>query len=535
MPGPDLSRAPTRRRRTAVLAAALTAAATLAGCSGGSSGSTAPANPSDTLNILAGSELSDMVPILTAARAATGVQVNLTYSGSLSGADQIATSTAGLDAAWFSSDKYVALAGASTKILDRHSIMLSPVIVGVKQSSATRLGWTGQNVGWAQIATAAASGQFTYAMTNPTASNSGFSALVGVADALTGNQALSATNIDVPGLQGFFSGQSVSAGSSGFLSQAYESGQDKLDGIVNYESVLVGLNKSGQLHEPLTLVYPTAGIVTADYPVMLLDAAKRTAYNKLVAYLTSPAVQAQIQTQTFRRAAVPGVPPSPDLYAGLLVEASFPANLAVTQQLLDDFQSQIRRPAHTIYVLDTSGSMDGDRLQRLQKALTGLAGLDTSFSGHFTQFQPREQVTMIDFSDSVKNQQTFTIDSTDPNSASLVAVRDYVDNLSAGGGTAIYSALSAAVTDADQIQASQPDAYVSIVLMTDGENNEGISANQLLSQISKDPVQTRIYTVLFGEGSPQQLTQIANATNAKVFDARNADLSTVFKEIRGYQ
>ena len=41
--------------------------------------------------------------------------------------------------------------------------------------------------------------------------------------------------------------------------------------MINYESVLLSLNASGKLHEPLDLIYPSEGIVTADYPLLLLN------------------------------------------------------------------------------------------------------------------------------------------------------------------------------------------------------------------------------------------------------------------------
>jgi Ca-activated chloride channel family protein len=108
------------------IAAVLTAALVAAACT--SSTSSVPGTFKDgpnTLNILAGSELKDMVPILDEARKATGVKVNLTYVGSLDGAEQIAAGTKS-DAAWFGSDKYLGLAGASTKILAREKIASAP-------------------------------------------------------------------------------------------------------------------------------------------------------------------------------------------------------------------------------------------------------------------------------------------------------------------------------------------------------------------------------------------------------------------------
>jgi len=43
------------------------------------------------------------------------------------------------------------------------------------------------------------------------------------------------------------------------------------------------------------------------------------------------------------------------------------------------------------------------------------------------------------------------------------------------------------------------------------------------------------FPIIFGEASPQQLTDIANLTGGQVFDSRNVSLSSVFKVIRGYQ
>jgi len=513
--------------------ALLLALVVLAAACASKTGSSNPNSPT-TLQVLAGSELSDMAPILASAQKATGVTVVPTYTGSLDGAERISSGSAG-DAAWFASDKYVALAGASSKLLEHQPTMLSPVVVGVKHSVATRLGWTGgKRVGWKDIAAAAAAGKFRYAMTNPTASNSGFSALVGVSTALSGGQALSAATVDAAGLKGFFSGQTLTSGSSGFLAQAYVQSQAKLDGIVNYESVLFGLNDGGRLTEKLDLIYPNEGITTADYPLMLLNGSKRDAYDKLVAYLRQPDVQRRIERVTSRRPAVPGVPLLSRFGSALLVEAPFPANLSIVQQLLDDYQSELRKPAHTFYVLDTSGSMEGDRIDRLKSALSGLAGGDKSFTGHFARFQPRERVTLLTFDGGVEENQTFDVDSSDPNSPGLSGLRSFVDGMGTGGGTAIYSAVNEAYQLALQTRQDESNYYTSIVLMTDGENNEGISARRFLDTVNASEG-IRVYTVLFGEASPKELQQIADATGGKVFDARSADLSSVFKDIRGYQ
>jgi Ca-activated chloride channel family protein len=290
--------------------------------------------------------------------------------------------------------------------------MLSPVVLGVKRSVATRLGWAANpEVTWKDIAAKARAGQLRYGMTNPAASNSGFSALLGVAAALAGTgDALRASDIDERGLTDLFTGQTLTAGSSGWLADAFVTGQGKLDGLINYESVLLGLNASGKLDEPLELIYPRDGISTADYPLLLLDPAKRDAYDKLVAYLRGPEVQRQLMTATARRPAIPEVALDGRLPRRVLVELPFPASLEVVDDLLLAYLNRLRRPAHTIYVLDVSGSMQGDRIAALQRTLVNLAGADTTLTGRFAGFRARERITVITFAGQVVDERDFTVE-----------------------------------------------------------------------------------------------------------------------------
>jgi len=90
----------------------------------------------------------------------------------------------------------------------------------VHQRVSRKLGWDREAPTWRDIAKAAETRKFTYGMTDPSASNSGFSALVGVASALSGGgAALDAKRaIEVPDdLRRFFAAQTMTAGSSGWL------------------------------------------------------------------------------------------------------------------------------------------------------------------------------------------------------------------------------------------------------------------------------------------------------------------------------
>ena len=182
--------------------------------------------------------------------------------------------------------------------------------------------------------------------------------------------------------------------------------------------------------------------------------------------------------------------------------------------------------------------MDGDRLDQLKAAMGALTGTDQSLTGKFARFRAHEQVTIVTFSDQVNDVREFTIDDTAPDGPDMTAIRDYVGQLSAGGGTSIYSALERGYQAVADAQAHDPNRLYSIVLMTDGENNAGVDPDQFTKDFGAlpDPVRAvHTYTVLFGSGSKDAMTSIASLTGGSVFDATTTSLQTIFKQIRGYQ
>ncbi|MCO5974599.1 vWA domain-containing protein [Actinoallomurus soli] len=532
------------RARAWRVVARLTAAAVLAvvtGCSGGTDDAGRPG----TLRILAGSELSDLEPILRAATKATGVGVKLDYAGTLDGVQQVlgGQADARYDAVWFSSDRYLAVhPDGRSRLGPSVKIMSSPVVLGLRASVARRLGWDRTRPTWAAIGAAASAGRFTYGMTDPASSNSGFSALVGVAAALSGTgAALDGPTIDrvAPRLKGFFTAQRLTAGSSGWLSDTYARDPSRVDGLINYESVLLGLNASRRLPEPLTIVYPSDGVVTADYPLTLLSSAagrSGDAFRRLTGYLRRAEVQRRIMTQTHRRPADPDVRPAAE-FAAQPPELPFPARADAVDALIDAYFNRLRRPARTIYVLDVSGSMEGARLASLKAALTALTGADTTLAGRFRRFHDREEVTLLPFSTRPGTPATYVLPESRPE-AELARIRAFTQGLAAGGGTAIYDSLERAYSMAEQSAARRPDRFTSIVLMSDGESNRGASADSFRAWYEGRPPQARripVFPVLFGEAATGQMTTLAQLTQGRTFDARTQSLSEVFKEIRGYQ
>jgi Ca-activated chloride channel family protein len=81
-----------------------------------------------------------------------------------------------------------------------------------------------------------------------------------------------------------------------------------------------------------------------------------------------------------------------------------------------------------------------------------------------------------------------------------------------------------------------PDRFVSIVLLTDGESNQGLSLADFQAQLANPSAPAvRVFPILFGEGNAGEMRQLADLTGGRTFDGRKGVLAQVFKEIRGYQ
>ena len=417
----------------------------------------------------------------------------------------------------------------------REKLFYSRVALGVKAAKLKALGWDKKAPTWADIAKAAGAGQLRYAMTNPASSNSGMSAVFAVASAVAGKtEDLSATDVDAKVLTAFLSGQKLTAGSSGWLADAFVKAPADLDAMVNYESVILRANTRLASTDQLTLVYPQDGVISADHPLMLLAEARRSDYDKLVAAFKAQAFQREASATGFLRPAVQGVALAPGLSDGAAVELSFPNRLEVIDAVLGSYQGQWRRPATSIFVLDISGSMQGDRLENMRSALKVLAGAEASTaSARYARFQSRERVVLISFSDKVDTpvQVNFSADALD---AARQQVLAYADALQVRGGTGIFAALLQAEAIAKREQVQDPNRFVSIVLLTDGENTVGPD----IAAFKRDTaggISARVFPILFGEASNADMSALAEYSGGRVFDGRKAALALVFKEIRGYQ
>ncbi|MFI3219789.1 MAG: VWA domain-containing protein [Methylococcales bacterium] len=499
---------------------------------------TTASDNSTVLKVIAGSELKDIEPMLETIKQKTGVQLQIEYIGTLDGAEKITAQQEHYDIAWFSHAKYLSLLQADKKLIQaQDKIGISPVIPAVKESLAKKWGWIDNpNITWTDIAAKVKAGELKYVMTDPTASNSGFSTVMSVQAAFANKgDAITAQDVDAEKLKSFFSGHTLTAGSSGFLSESFLRDQIKLDGIFNYESELLKLNRNPALTEKLVLLYPKEGTVTADYPFILLNKDKAADYQKVVDYLKSVEFQTWMMTNTDRRPVNADVALGTQFPKGYLMDLPFPNNIATVNEILFAYLNDRRKPSHSFFVLDLSGSMEGDRIDALKQAMNNLTGDDATITGQFARFRNREKVTLITFNNAVIETREFDIDK---NGAALQDIKQYVTSMQVGGGTAIFTALQTAYQQARVAKKADANRFYSIVLMTDGLNQDGIKYedfNAFYVKESDTIAGIRTFPILFGDANPDEMQNLANLTGGKMFDSRKSSLAQAFKQIRGYQ
>ena len=115
------------------------------------------------------------------------------------------------------------------------------------------------------------------------------------------------------------------------------------------------------------------------------------------------------------------------------------------------------------------------------------------------------------------------------NGSALEALYDQVTAEEATGGTDIYAA---AVEGLQQLEGYDLSQYVpAIILLTDGMSSGTLSDFQ--DSYEALGADIPVFSIMFGDADPTQLEELAELTNARVFDGRE-DLIGAFRSVKGY-
>jgi len=335
-----------------------------------------------------------------------------------------------------------------------------------------------------------------------------------------------------------------SSGSSGWLKEAFVQNPREFDAMINYEALMIEANQalSAAGQEVLHVIYPANGMAVADSPLAYVakgDAAKEEAFLALQQYLLSEEVQEQLLALG-GRAGLIGLAAGgdPDVWNktwGIDLDraiAPIPTPEAkVIREALTLYQTQLRKPSLTIWVLDVSGSMEGAPIDQLKRAM-GLLLDPEQAALNLLQPSARDVTVVIPFNDQIID--IWSIEGNDL--AALATLERRVGLLRAGGGTDLYRALTSAVTElaAYHDKGTLFDYLPAIIAMTDGASDETNKA-AFRAFLERQPFgrDVPIHSVALGQADEQQLRELSETTIGRLFHAKD-DLAGALRSAKGY-
>lgn len=530
----------------ALLCVLLLCALVLPGCGkadGGTSGSvTTIGSGSKVLRIVSGSENKELEPILTDFADRNQVRIEMTYMGSLDIMRALQEEDFPYDAVWPASSIWLN-AGDETlhRVKHAESVSITPVVFGIRKSKAEELGFVGKDVTVSDILAKIQSGDLKFCMTSATQSNSGASAYIGFLYALCGNpDVLTSEDLDDTEMQDkareLLAGVDRSSGSSDWLKDMFLTGD--YDAMVNYECLCISANETltQEGKEPLYIVYPSDGLALADSPLGFVDKGDKTSdkteetFLSLQEYLLSADVQSRIQ-RTGRRSGYTGInPENKDVFNtdwGLQpdrVLSTFKMpDTATLDKALNLYQTTLRKPSLSIYCMDYSGSMAGEGSRQLIEAMGQLL-VQENAAQNYLQASPDDVNILIPFNNFVIAEYR-----AEGNGEELSGLYEDVKNTSVHGGTNMYAALDQAFADLEEYDTGK--YTTAVILMTDGASQDYY--DEFAQFYEENGNQIPVFSILYGDADEDQLDQLAELTNARVFDGRD-DLTGAFRKVKGY-
>jgi Ca-activated chloride channel family protein len=421
---------------------------------------------------------------------------------------------------------------------------ISPIVIAAWEDAAQALGWPQTPVSWQAIqAKAQRDKDFTWSHPS-TAYASGllatlaeFYAGAGVQRGLTAAMAQDQKTLDfvqnIEKTVKFYGEGELAA-----MKRAAQDGPQGLDAFVVSEQLVTAFNtgafSNGKPADKLVALYPAEGTLWADHPLALLETAdvtsnQRRTFQAFREFLTTPDAQAVILQAGYRPAdlTIPLDSPGSPLTKENGVDAAQPQTTLQLPtpdvvQVVQNVWALTKRKTNVFLVVDTSGSMNGDKLDNAQAALkTFLAQIPTD----------QERVGLVEFNSGVAN-----IIELDTLGANRPALTSAVNTLEAGGNTALLDAVRTAYWRLQR--QADPERINAIVAMTDGkENASSVTIRQLAEEIraGNQQIPVIIFSIAYGEDADYEMLQaLADASGGQVKKGTTETIRELYKILSTY-
>lgn len=432
-----------------------------------------------------------------------------------------------LDRAWTEQNK-----DATSPLGEQVRYAVSPVVIATWEKVASDLGYPEKPVGWEDILRRAQEDK-DFRWSHPsTSSASGllstlaeFYAGAGKTRGLTSEDVQNQQVTDYVGAiekTVRFYGE----GELAVIQRALAEGPAFLDAFIVQEQLVVYFNQQPSAPARLVALYPKEGTLWVDHPLVLLDTAslttaQRQTFRRLREYLLSRPAQELILKSGYRPADLAvslDSPDSPIKTANGVNPREPQTTLQVpgptVMEKVRDVWWLTKRHTNVYLVVDTSGSMSGDKLSQAKSALITFIG---QIKGD------TERVGLIRFSSTANE----AVPLQELNSSTREQLTGQVNSLQANGQTALLDAVYLAYQKLQKLD--DRERINAIVAMTDGNENRSSMTLDILTARMRDGnaggVPVVIFCIAYGSDADMQtLESIAQATEGQ---ARYGDPETI--------
>ncbi|MGB5048648.1 MAG: VWA domain-containing protein, partial [Caldilineaceae bacterium] len=433
---------------------------------------------------------------------------------------------------------------APRRVGDPTRFAISPIVLAAWEDTARGLGWPDAPVGWAEIQRKAISDPNfkwnhpnTQHATGLLATLAEFYAGAGLTRGLTAEIANQQSVLDyvrdVEATVRFYG-----EGEDVIVQRLEQEGRGFLDAFVAQEQTVIRWNSSHGSGERLIALYPKEGTLWTDHPLALLELGgqdetavtdnQRRTFRAFGEFLLSSESQRAFLAAGYRPAdvdidlAAAGSP-----FAGTdAVDPSQPKTTlqipsAAVVEVVQNVWYYTKRPTNVYLVVDTSGSMAGEKMDRTRTALQSFV----------SQIQgDRDKVGIVEFGSDIKHFEPLRGLSGEGRAQML----DIIAGMEADGYTALLDAVWQAQDDLQTV--ADADAINAIVVMTDGQENDSYrDMADLRRSFENSRTPVVVFTIAFGNDADDSLLQeLARIGGGQFRRADETDIEELYRILSTY-
>jgi Ca-activated chloride channel family protein len=425
---------------------------------------------------------------------------------------------------------------------------------------AEALGWPDQPIGWDDIVTLAADpqgwasyghpewGQFKFGHAHPEHSTTGFSVMATLAYAtLNLTSDLTPEKVKSPAVVDAFRTVELNTYHYGTSTRSImvlmaNRGPSYLHAATSSETSVLATNhyQRDVMRFPFVFIFPADGTFWSDNPACIMDGEWVTDDHREAAqiyrdYLLEPEQQDVAVTIGLR-------PSNPSVVLHDPISLAFGTDPRVSPQIIPplegvsgttaeaiiDIFKQTKKKSTIVVLLDTSGSMKGEKLKN---AIEGT----TLF---LNQLDVEDEIIIYQFNDTVQELQ--------PSGRVgdvVERLNETLANLFTEGNTTLYDSVCQAVEKESALREAAQKAgekrLYGIVVLSDGrDTNSEKTDNDMFNCLpsGEDVDGVKIFTIAYGDDADEDLLlRVANRTNGKFFDGDPENIDFIYLAISSEQ